>query len=74
MLFIITFEVITDPLSQLTCAEQSIGFSHPSLTMDPLGFYGVEPGASAGKRTLHNAHPLSMLFDPPVMWAIHCRT
>lgn len=68
MLFILTSEVLTDSLSQLTGAEQPIGLSYPSLTMYPLGFYGVEPGTSAGERTLHNAHPLSVLFDPLVMF------
>jgi hypothetical protein len=48
MLVMRTTEYPADPLSKLVSAKQSLGLRDLAFAVDPLGLYGVEPGALGG--------------------------
>src|SRR5918992_3684535 len=58
-----------DPICQLVSAQQTVGFDHPTLAVNPLGLYGVKPWALFGQQAADDPHPgfATALFDLPVM-------
>src|SRR5919107_868544 len=69
MLVVRTSEGRADPICQLVSAQRTVGFDHPTLAVNPLGLYGVEPWALFGQQAADDPHPgfATALFDLPVM-------
>src|SRR5918999_2364340 len=56
-----------DSLGQLIGTEQTVGFDHFSLAVNPFGFDCVEPRTLLGQQTTDDPHPfLLALFQSPV--------
>src|SRR5215211_193561 len=68
MLIVRTSEGRADPICQLVVAQQTVRFDHPTLAVNPLGLYGVEPWALFGQQAADDPHPsCSAVFDLPVI-------
>src|SRR5215210_5943143 len=67
MLVVRTSKRRADSLGQLIGAEQTVGFDHFALAMNPFGLHGVKPRALLGQQTSDDPHPfLLALFQSPV--------
>src|SRR5690242_9561167 len=69
MRFIRTAKVGTDPFCQLASGQQAIMFDHVALSMHPLRFNGIEPGALRGQQEGQNPYALPGLLDLVVVLA-----
>lgn len=60
-----------DPVGELVSAQQTVGFDHFALAVDPLGLYGVESRALLGQKATHDPHSgfAPAVFDPAVVLA-----
>ena len=50
MLVMRTTEDPTDPIGKLIRAQQTVGFDHFALAMNPFGLYRIQPRALLGQR------------------------
>src|SRR5918994_3684626 len=67
MLVVRTSKRRTDSLCQLIGTEQTVGFDHFSLAMNPLGLHRIEPRALLGQQATDDPHPfLLALFQSSV--------
>jgi hypothetical protein len=63
-----TIEDPANPLSEFISAQQTIGFDHFPLAVNPFGLYGVQPRALLGQQADDNPHSIfSALFDLTVV-------
>src|SRR5581483_3537504 len=62
MWFIRTAKMRTDPLSQLLCRKQAVGFHNRTLAMYPLRLDGIEPGTFRGEPKGQDTHACARLF------------
>jgi hypothetical protein len=51
-----------DSLGQLIGTEQTVGFDHFSLAVNPFGFDCVEPRTLLGQQTTDDPHPFLLAF------------
>src|SRR5215210_647235 len=67
MLVVRTSKHRTDSLGPLISTEQTVGFDHFSLAMNPLGLHRIEPRALLGQQATDDPHPfLLALFQSSV--------
>src|SRR5437667_11347822 len=69
MRFIGTAEVGTDPFCQLASGQQAVTFDHVALSMHPLRFNGIEPGALRRQQEGQNPYASPALLDLLVVLA-----
>src|SRR5919206_693956 len=69
MLVMRTTEDPTDPIGELIRAQQTLGFDHFALAMNPFGLYGVQPRALLGQKAAYDPHSCATLFDLAVVLA-----
>src|ERR671911_2682345 len=67
MLVMWTVKGSADAICQFVGAEQAVGFHHPSLAVDPLRLYRIEPRTLLGKQAGQDAYPAPALLDLPVV-------
>ena len=59
MLIMWTVKGSADAICQFVGTEQAVGFYHPSLAVDPLRLYRIEPRTLLGKQAGQDAYPLA---------------
>jgi hypothetical protein len=57
----------TDAICQVVGAEQAVGFHHPSLAVDPLRLYRIEPRTLFRQQATYDPHPSAAPSDLPVV-------
>ena len=63
MLVMRTTEDSTDPLGELVSPQQTVGFDHLTLAVDPFGLYSVQPRTLLGQQAAHDPHSALALLD-----------
>src|SRR5947209_8338305 len=69
MLVMRTTEDPTDPIGKLIRAQQTVGFDHFALAMNPFGLYRIQPWALLRQKAAYDPHSRATLFDLAVMFA-----
>src|ERR687884_1993462 len=67
MRFISTAVIGIDPLPDLLCTEQSIGFDDRPFPVYPLGLNRIQPGAFTRQATRQDAYPMPSLLHLAVV-------
>jgi hypothetical protein len=67
MFFVSTTEDFADPVCELVSTEQPLGLYYLAFGVDPLGLYGVEPGALGWQQARHYPNPAAAFFDTAVV-------
>jgi hypothetical protein len=63
MLVVRAIEGGADSLGEVVGTEKLVGLDYPTLTIDPLGLYGIEPRARFRQKAAYDLHSFAALFD-----------
>lgn len=67
MLVVRTIKDTTNPLGKLVCPQQTVGFDHLALAVNPLRLDGVKPRALLRKEADNDPHALAADLDLAVV-------
>src|SRR5918993_962265 len=69
MLVMWTTEYPADPIRELVCSQQTLGFYDLALAVYPLGLYGVKPRTLLGQKAAYDPHSAAAVLDTAIVLA-----
>src|SRR5215204_6204785 len=69
MLVMWTTQYPADPIRELVCSQQSVGFYHLALAVYPLGLDGVQPRTLLGQKAAYDPHSAAAVLDAAIVLA-----
>src|SRR5215210_343892 len=69
MLVMWTTEYPADPIRELVCSQQTVGFYDLALAVYPLGLDGVQPRTLLGQKAAYDPHSAAAVLDAAIVLA-----
>src|SRR5215211_5144869 len=69
MLAMWTTEYPADPIRELACSQQTVGFYDLALAVYPLGLDGVQPRTLLGQKAAYDPHSAAAVLDAAIVLA-----
>src|SRR5215211_8639462 len=69
MLVMWTTEYPADPIRELVCSQQTVGFYGLALAVYPLGLDGVQPRTLLGQKAAYDPHSAAAILDVAIVLA-----